>query len=483
MRLKKIFNNLNLEKIGPFIFSGLASLFSILTSLLIARPLGNVLYGQIQYYIGLITTIQAIIKFGIGAIMTKNAQFEKDKKAFFTRYILLFDVISCLGIPIFIGLSFGLLSRLDNNVILMLLIYLGGYVFAYDFIVSCYLLSIGKATLHTFIGSFLPKFILFVVAIVVLYTKGADTLVDTYIYIYIAAYLLSALPYSITLYKKTNFRFSKKEISTLVVFEMLTMTQSINGSLSRVIQGQYDVYQEAMGKSYNGILGLSMQIVSMAIIFGSVITTLQQPVFAKYAHENDNEGLIKSYRQSLRVNAYIAIPFLGAMIIESKNILDLFGSSYNDAESIVFFCLVAANTFVIAISGPDGTLLNFAGHEKTMVINGIISFSLFSILAFSLKTVTIYGIPIALLSSSILIEILKWIEMIKFYHVSPIDYKTGLVLIFIAVLTFLAFFPLKYIDNKYIWAIVNVAVGLSIIILNFILTPFKKDKYFFRKQK
>lgn len=89
--LKKIFNNLNLEKIGPFIFSGLASLFSILTSLLIARPLGNVLYGQIQYYIGLITTIQAIIKFGIGAIMTKNAQFEKDKKAFLldTFYFLM----------------------------------------------------------------------------------------------------------------------------------------------------------------------------------------------------------------------------------------------------------------------------------------------------------------------------------------------------------------------------------------------------------
>lgn len=478
-KIKKI----DWQKVLPILFSVGATGFGALTSLLIARPLGNELYGQIQYFVGIIGVLTTTLQFGINFILVKNSQFEKDKKAFFTKHLLLFNLLNAVGMCIFILVAYFLLNSFSSNVLLILIVFFSGYSAALDGLVGAFLLGTGKAAASTFLGSFLPKAILLVLAVVALNTLGNEKLVDLYVPIYLLAYGVSALPYSVLLIRKTTFRFEKKELAAVFSFFLITITQSLNSYLSRVMQGEYDLAQNAAGlESYNGIYGLSLQIFSLSTLFSSVITTLAQPIFSHFYSASDTKQLINEYRKVLRVNSYVGTPFCMALIVESKKVLEVFGSSYVGEEAEIFFLLVGLQTLISHLAGPDGTLLTYAGHQKIQVLNGFINISTFFLFSLILLHFTIYGIPIAFLASSFFSEVAKFIEFKKFYGCLPIDAKSFLTIFVCIALSVAVFLPLSFIGNIYIWAILNVIVGVAFILLSFALTPFKSDKTFFKSE-
>jgi O-antigen/teichoic acid export membrane protein len=484
MKKTKKRNKADPEKALPVILSIGASVLSALTSLLIAKPLGSELYGTIQYYVGIIGSLATILPFGLIYVLTKKTQFQEDKKEFLTKHILLFNLLNAISIPIFVLIAYFGLSKLNKNLTVIILLFFSGYATAFDGLIGAYLLGTKRAALSTALKSFIPKMILFVLSICVLYLDGKLKLVEFYIPIYLLSYGISCIPYSISLIKKTSFRFSKGELMDIGAFFLLSVTQGINTYLSRVMQGQYDAVQVSSGNtSYNGIYGLSLQIMALSTLFGSVITTISQPTFAFYSQQNDNKGLINSYRQVLRVNSYIGIPFGFALLIECKPVLSFFGNSYTSNESILFFILVGTSTLLSNITGPDGTLLTYAGHQKLQIINGLVLVGSFLTVSSILFNFSIYGIPIAYLSSTFIVEILKIIEFKHFYKTLPIDKKTGLLLLAILAFCFAAFFPLSLISNKWVWLIANLVVGCVVILLCFVLTPYKEDRLFFKRKQ
>jgi O-antigen/teichoic acid export membrane protein len=472
----------NWDRILPILLSAISSIFSILTSFLIAKPLGSDLYGTIQYYLGLISTISILLSFGIDYVLIKSSQFSKDPKAFFSKYIFLFDLVSLFGLSIFFLISYFGLAGVAGNAWLIIWISLSGYFTAYSLVFGGFLLGTGKATLSTFLSSFLPKLILFVGSLSILYFGGSELLVNWYVILYLLAYAVSVVPFSLSKIKKTPFKFSKSEVLTVISFFLLSVTQSLNKSLSKVIQGQYDAYQTTQGHSYTGILGLSLQIFTLANLFGSTVTSLAQPLFASYFEGKDEKGLIDTYRQVLRINSYIAIPFCLALMLETSSVLRLFGDSFSTMESVYFFVLIGIATLLSTVCGPCGTMLTYAGHEKIQIINGLIYIGLFVGLSLLFETITIYGIPISYLASTVVVEVAKLVELAIFYKTIPIDWKTLLVLFALSIIVTIIFFPLRYISNLYVWIGTNAVLGLGVIVGCFFLTPFKSDRTFFQKR-
>lgn len=474
---------IDFEKILPILFSALAAGFSVLTSFLIAKPLGSQLYGVIQYYLGLINTLTTIICFGINFVLIKSSQFASDKKQFFTKYMVLFDLISALSLIVFFVIAYFFLANVSYNVLLILLIGASAYFTAYGTMLGSYLLGTGKATLSVVLSSFLPKLLLFVASLTFLYVGGKDQFTSVYVWIYLVAYFLSEIPYSLTLYRKTKIKFDKKEILAVLTFFALSATQGLNSSLSKVIQGQYDAVQTAQGQSYTGILGLSLQIISLASLFSGAVTSLAQPIFAKFYGLHDEKSLLSTYRTVLRVNSYIAIPFCLALMVQAKSVLGLFGDSYSTNEGVVFFLLCGGSSLLSTICGPCGTLMTFSGHEKIQIVNGLVYIGVFVGLSLLLETSTIYGIPIAYAVSTVISETLKLIELWIFYKQIPIDWKTGLTLLIMAAVSCAFFFPLGFISDTIPWCVVNALFGVLIIIAFFAFSPFKNDKAFFGKKK
>jgi Membrane protein involved in the export of O-antigen and teichoic acid len=473
---------INFDRILPVILSAFAAIFSMLTSLLIAKPLGNELYGIIQYYLGIITTASTIIGFGIGFILIKSSQFQDNPKSFFTKYLILFDIISAVGLPIFYLISFFLLANIDENVLLIFMLYGGAYCTAYDGLLGSYLLGTKKATISTAVTSFFPKLALFVSSLLILKINGSQKLVDYYVPVYFVVYFLACVPYSWFLIKRTKFKFEKKELLSVFSFFVLVATQSLNASLSKVIQGQYDAFQSENGKSYTGILGLSFQIMSLATLFATTIVTLAQPIFAEVNATGDKRKLIEQYRTVLRVNSYISIPFCVALMVEVKTVLGIFGETYSGFENIIFFLLISASTLLSSVCGPCGTLLTFSGHEKIQIFNGLAYIGIFVLFGIILKTVTIYGIPIAYLFATVVVEAAKMIELGVFYKTLPIDLKSIITILSIGILSSCIFYGLSFVQNFYLWAIGNIVVGMAFILLCLLITPFKQDKLFFSKR-
>jgi len=475
-------SKINFDRILPILLSALAALFSMLTSLLIAKPLGNELYGVIQYYLGIMTTVSIIVGFGISFVLIKSSQFQDNPKAFFTKYLILFDIISAIGLPIFYLIAYFFLANINQNILLIFMLYGGAYCTAYDGLLGGYLLGTKKATISTAITSFVPKLALFVSSLLILKLLGNDKLVQYYVPLYFVVYFLSCVPYSLFLIRKTPFKFQKGDLLSVATFFALVATQSLNTSLSKVIQGQYDAYQTESGHSYTGILGLSFQIMSLATLFASTVVTLAQPIFAEINASGNKAQLINQYRTVLRVNSYISIPFCIALMVEVKPVLGIFGQTYSGFENIVFFLLISASTLLSTVCGPCGTLLTFSGHEKIQIINGLVYIGVFVIVGIPLKTLTIYGIPIAYFIATVLVEAAKMVELGVFYKTLPVDLKSVLTLLAIGALSFAIFFGLSFINNFYLWAILNLIIGASFILMCFLLTPFKQDKYFFSKR-
>ena len=472
---------LDFNKLLPIVFSVLSALFGALTSLLIARPLGQEKYGIVTYYLGIINVLQLILALGINFVVTKNAQFQTNPKGYFSKYFIIILLWGVGVLPFFFLLGYFFLS-LSKNVLLICLLLFAAIFMTINVVVAAFLLGEKKAALASLI-SLVARFLLFAGSLSVFFLFGGDSFVEWYVVIYLGAYVLSVIPVLFVLVRKPAFKMTKAEFITMGSFFVLSLAQGINANLSRIIQGQYDSYQTSQGHSYNGILGLALQIMSIAALFAGVITNYAQPHFSRIANMNNPQALIEYYRQVLRVGSYVSAPFIVALIAEYRMVLAVFGESFVGHENYVFLLLIGISTFLSTITGPTGTMLTYSGHEKLQIVNGLLSTGVLVLIALLLMEKTIYGLPIAFLVSTVVAETAKFFEVWWIYKIPPIEWKTLFVILAISGVSCGVFFACGLIGHLALWLGVNVMVGCLVIFLCFVCSPFKEDKKFFRKVK
>ena len=80
--------------------SALGAIISFATTFLLTHYLGSteeartILYGKIQYYLGIITVLSMVLKFGFSSFVVKKAQLAEDKKKEFSNVFYFFDLLS-----------------------------------------------------------------------------------------------------------------------------------------------------------------------------------------------------------------------------------------------------------------------------------------------------------------------------------------------------------------------------------------------------
>ncbi|MFA6626966.1 MAG: hypothetical protein WCT17_00340 [Bacilli bacterium] len=478
-----ILKRVSWKKILPILFSGLSAIVSLMTTYFVARPLGKEIYGIVQTYVGIINIVSVIGLIGMQYFLNKETQFADNKKGFFTKCFLLVNCWLIIVFPMFFVVSYYLLSSfLASNIIVILMVFFCSYLLISITMISSYLLGTYKTILSS-LSTFIPKFLLLICSIVAIFAFNKnEEFPQIYLFLYTGCYLITTIPFLIRLIRKTDFRFGKKQLVSLLFFFLIASTYTLNTSLAKVIG---TLYYDSTG-ALTGTIALSVQIISICHIFTTTIASLSRAVFASL--KNEKEELIRFCQKINRINAYFIIPFCTGICLQAKYLLSIFDSGGINGYSAEWPILVVLTIGLLLgtlLGGPNGTMLAMSGHEKLETINGIINIGVFLLFAFLLKGIGAIGLALATTISEIVVNVIKYIETIVIYKKSVFTWKILLHFIIIFIISAACFFGLSFIGkfNIYVLLVLDVIVGGALIVLFFAINPNKEDKRFFFESK
>lgn len=462
------------QSLLPIIISTLTAVISILTTFFIAKPLGSEIYGKVQFYVGIIQVVSLVTSIGLPNIFTKKIQYEKDKKAYFTKWFVIVCAWSVIVYPVFFVIAFYLLTSFNQNVLAIALVACCSFATCISMLIGGYLLGDFKQAQSTFFENLLPKIIIFVASTIIIFVFSVkDNFPSFYLYIYLAIYSIISILFLSLLIRKTHLKFTKAEIYSLLAFFAISATYMLNNNLAKIIGGEY--YQDF---DLVGGYSLCVQLVAIASLFSNTVTTMSKPTFSSLS--NDTEKLLEYFRKITRINAFIVIPFCIGFIAQSKSILSLFGSDYTPYYGILI--ILCVGTLFSNLTGPNGNLLAMSGHEKIELINGIINLLTFLIFAFALKNVGINGLAISSLVAISLVNIIKFVETWIIYKKCPYTLKLIVHFSILLLISFSVFLLIDLIPNLYVKLSIDCVAGVGLIFLFNFVNPNKDDKYFFFKK-
>lgn len=478
MRTSKV----NWQRILPIIFSALSAVISLLTTFFVAKILKPAAYGEVQGFVGVIQVLSIVAALGLPDFLTKSSQFAENKKAFFSKYFLLVCCWSIIVFPAFFAIAYFLMNMFKNNAILITITALAAFAQCVAMLIGGFYLGIYKQAKGILFESLLPKFLLLILSFGLIFILNAfsnssspyEDFYKYYIYGFFIIYGVISLIFIIILVRKTSFKFSKKEILTILAFFALNATYSLNTALGKVIGSEFYHVEEV------GAFSLSAQLVTLATLFVSVITSMSKPVFSSLA--NDKEKLILYFQKITRINSFIVIPFCIGFMVQSQSLLSLVDSSY--APYFLLLILMSAGTLFANVTGPNGSMLAMANHERIEIVNGIINIAVFVICAFAFRFLDQYlgggtGLALATLTAVFLVNLVKLIEIRVVYKTNPYPLRLVVHLLILMAVSALAFFLIDLIPNNYVKIAVDCVVGLGLIVGGFVINPNKDDKYFF----
>lgn len=455
------------KKLLPYILGGLGGVVGILVTFLVAQPLGSEVYGRVQYYVSVITTLSLLLSFGIPTYIIRKIVNTQEHKELFSSAILLFNIVSlAILIPYFL-FSYFVLS-FEKNILNIFLCYIASYFVGLSTIVAGFYLGERKPSLFQLISSFLPKTLLFIVAIVIVKTRPAAEFVTYYLPLYIVAYVFCSLPF---MFKKIRFGkmiFSKADYRIIITFCLISVSTTVCSYIVKILQAEFYHNYAILGT-----MGVSTTVLTASTLFCSIISKLSQPQFAAL-NKDDKVGQLTHFRRILRLNSNIAIPFAMAICFEAQQILSLLGDSYSPYYIVLI--ILAVGTLIEVLAGPVNVFLSMTGREKLLLINSVINLVVLCLLCWLLSYMTEYGAAISFTISAFLISLTNLIELTIIYRTLAIDWKTALSILIKGVISCGAFAVASVITSKALWVVINILFGISLIGLFFLITPFKEDR-------
>lgn len=467
LRNKKI----NKEFLISFIFSIVSAFIGFIFSFIVARQLESTKYGELQYYLSIISLLQVFMTFGSDTYLIKNLQFAKEKKGETTKIFIFSLIMSAITLPIYFVIAFFLLDKLEKNLVIIFCIYTASLLVNFATIICAIFVSKSKNYLSVFISGIFPHIVLLTLFLIHYFTNTLNLFLDWYLYYYISIYAIISIPFFIYNLKVIKFVLDKKTFITLMIFFLTTLTYSTTTPIANIFIGEtYDKFNVV------GIFSISAQCIKVARLSTGIITNMSKSSFAKLALDNDFQKLKKFYQSITRLCICISVPFFIAFIVESNKVLTFFGETYGGYGLILI--LLSVNAIIEEVTGPTGSILLMSGMEKENFFISVGKFILYILLLMILINFTIFAAPIAAIIASLFSNIAKIFIIFKQFHSLFFDKKVYLFLLAIALISALSFFGLNFIENKILWVISNCIVGLVLILGTIFLSPFKKDKEF-----
>ena len=459
-----------------FIFSILSSLLGFLFSFLAARFLESDGYGEVQYYLSVASLCSVFIVFGSDNFVIKRIQFEDDKKAAMARMYVFLLATSVLTLPIYFVVAYFGLNQLGRDLGVIFLIFVLAVMMSFMSLLNGFFTGISKNQIRTVLSGIIPHLGMIVFFAIHYLTDTLDLFIQLYI-VYSAAFsLFTIIPFVATHVGKTSLRFTKSEIIQLATFALIWVCYNTTTPIANVIIGEaYEKFNVV------GIFAISSQLLTVASLANGIIINISYPVFSKYAKEGDHEKLFKFYQTVTRVNMSISVPFYIAFVCEAANLYRFFGESYSGYDLILI--LLSCNAMVECVTGPCGSVLLMGGKEKENLICSVVKFVFYVGLIAVIINFTVYAAPIAALVSTFFANALKLFFVGRAEHRNFFNLKLIIPLVVIAAICAACFYPISFVTNQIVWAIVNCVVGLGLICAFLFLTPFKADRKFLFRDK
>lgn len=473
---KAIFKLGNKEFSLSFILSVLSSLMGVAFSFLAARFLESELYGEVQYYISIISILSMLMIFGSDSFLIKNLQFSSKEDNLLGKIYTFVFIISSLILPFYFRIAFSLLTKLNQNNLIIILIFFIAFLLSLSTIASTFFQAKNRYDLKVLFSSFVPHLLFLVVFAIHYFSGSLSIFVKYYLLYYLFFYGTFGLIILIKEFKFKNLLLHRKQILTIAFFGLSWIFFNTTTPLTNVIVGEkYKLF------GLVGIFSVSGQIMTISAIPSGILTEVSYTVFAKLTKEKRFDDLFNYYKTFCRLSIYMSVPFYIAFMIGATNIFSIFGESYlgHNIVLIMFSC----SAMIDKITGPCGSILIMSGKEKQNLIASIVRFAVFIGLTFGLINVTVYAALFGLLASSIVSNGLKIIFLSKFAKRNYFSPNVLLTFVIVSAACFVCFSPLSFIKNIYIWLAANMIVGAILLILPIFISPFKSDKNFFKTGK
>lgn len=459
-----------------FLLSVLSAGFGILFSFLAAKFLKSETYGEIQYYLSIVTLLSSFMLFGVDNFVIKNTQFDEEKQKLLSKSLVFVLLITFLMLPIYVFISFFLLSRLNQNTLLIYGIFAIALLCSLSAVGCAFLQGMNKYHLKMLLSSFIPHLLFLLIFLVHYLTGSLSVFVRLYLVYYAILYgFFGVFVIGRFLFPLTDF-FTFTQLKTIFFFGLAWLLYNITTPLANVFIGEkYD------NLGIVGIFSVSNQLLTVSGLATGIISQMSNTTFAKFAKQKDVDSLFRNYERITRINIYIAVPFFAAFIMETQNLMNFFGESYLGHNLILILLTIAS--MIECVTGPCGTILLMGNKEKENLIASILKFVVFMSMLIGLINFTELAAPIGLVISSIISNFVKLLFLRLAFKKNFFSPKIWLTFIAVFAISAGVFFALGLIHNTIIWIIANGICGIGLIIGFIFLTPFKEDKKYFSKSK
>ena len=286
--------------------------------------------------------------------------------------------------------------------------------------------------------------------------------------------VILAVPFVIKYYKwlRPNMNLLKGSL----VFYLIQLTYSLFGYISKIFQVKFGGFE-------------IVALLSVAILIGQIITLLGNnfanvgmPVFSKLYNLRDFKNLRIKFQEIARINAIVILPIFIFIFFNIEVILSFFGNEYIKGGLIVK--LIISGSFLNSIVGPNGTLLLMSGKENLELYNGLFKLAVALVLTVVFGPRFIWGIALALAVSDIAVNVLKAIQVYKYFGILPFGKKDVFFFLALSSVQVIFFYSLsKFVINGYLIIIFLVSFLLINYIFSFALSPSIEDREVYRKIK
>ncbi len=193
-----------------------------------------------------------------------------------------------------------------------------------------------------------------------------------------------------------------------------------------------DVFRATSGWMDTVILGFVVSATDVALYFAAIRTSLLitislgafnailAPMVASSWHKGDIKGLESAFRIATKWTWLLVLPISAATLLIRQDLMLLFGEEFAAAGTILLVVLLGR--MVNGLTGGVGRLLMMTGHERTELINSMVS--IFTVVVGTIWAANEYGIiGAAAVNASVIITInlVKLIQVYLFVGVQPYD--------------------------------------------------------------
>src|SRR3989338_161334 len=231
----------------------------------------------------------------------------------------------------------------------------------------------------------------------------------------------------LTAFTRNIFTNNVKEMQNIVSFSWPLMISIIVHIImtwsDTLLLGFYRTASEV------GIYNIATPTANLLTVPAVALTTVFMPLMSTLFAKKETQQMMNLYRTATRWTFLIALPIIFAIILFPERIINSSaGIGYIEGASVLV--LLGIGVFINAIATPANMILLAMDKTKFMMKNSIVAcIASLGLNFYLIPKFGILGAGIAFLASSLIIAILRMIEIKTLLQIIPLDKKIGKIVI------------------------------------------------------